>query len=78
MNEAYPPRRCRYCCKPIVRERVGWRSDEHDPSVDRVLCPDSPEPDVVNKKHEPAERMARIHVRAHKLCECAVQTGDMP
>jgi DNA-directed RNA polymerase subunit RPC12/RpoP len=63
--------RCIHCCKDLVKEEVGYRSDEHDVSVDRVACPDSP-----TKRHEPANLMKRIPVQAVMECPCGFRAGD--
>ena len=67
MPECTATARCIHCRKPIVRERVGWRSDEHDLTTDRVLCTESPEQDAWNKKHVPDQE-----------CPCGFRTGDLP
>ena len=63
---------CCFCWKGLVAEEVGYRSDEHAPTVDRVACEKSP-----TGRHEPACLMKRIPVRAAMECECLPRTGDL-
>lgn len=75
MVESYPHISCVYCTKRIVRERVGWRSDEHDPEIDRVKCPESPQAHPYDRKHVPAEMMSRVVVQAG-CCGPELQAGN--
>jgi hypothetical protein len=71
MPESRAPARCIHCRKVIVPEKVGYRSDERDMSVDRVACLDSP-----TGRHEPACITERVPVQAVMECPCGFQTGD--
>ena len=64
--------RCIHCRKDLVKEEVGYRSDEHDMTVDRVACQDSP-----TGRHEPACTMERIPVQAVMECPCGFRAGDL-
>lgn len=62
---------CIHCRKGLVAEEIGYRSDEHAPTKDRVACENSP-----TGRHEIAEQMERFPVQAATECECLPRTGD--
>jgi hypothetical protein len=62
---------CCFCRKGLVAEEVGYRTDEHAPTRDRVACEKSP-----TRRHEPACIAERIPVQAVMECPCGFQTGD--